>query len=268
MRALLLFCAFASIARADEDAATKLSERAGPSVVRVASVVAGEDAGGGTAFFVDARGIVATNHHVLDGLARSGGDLLAVLRDGKRVKILGSLADDEPHDLALLRIEGDNYPVLPLAPSETVRAGEPIMLIGSPFGLDQSVGTGLLSAVRPDFPPEWKKSHAEDKTAQGPLVQHNIALGPGSSGSPLLDSETRVVGVNHSFIPGTDVCFGAHVDALRALIAKTDLAAKPKPIGHTRRNLIISAIFFGSVLLVLVVAGLASRRRRPTTVRH
>jgi len=261
MRALLLFSALASIARADEDAATKLSDRVGPSVMRVASVVAGEDAGGGTAFVIDARGIVVTNHHVLDGLARSGGEFVAVLRDGKRVKILGSLADDEPHDLALLRVAGENYPVLPLAPSESVRAGEPIMLIGSPFGLDQSVGTGLLSAVRPDFPPEWKKSHARDKKAQGPFVQHNIALGPGSSGAPLVDGEGRVVGINHSYMAGTDVAFGAHVDALRALIAKTDLAAQPKPIGNTRRNLIISAIFFGGVLAIVAIASLASRRR-------
>jgi S1-C subfamily serine protease len=236
-----------------------LAGRIGPSVVNLTMVAGGEDVGNGTGFFVRADGVVVTNHHVIDHVP---GTLVAVLRDGRRVPVVGVLADDEPHDLALVRVEGAGYPALPLAPTESVQPGERLTLVGSPFGFDQSVSTGIVSAVRADFPDEWKKRQRErgDLTT-GPLVQHTVPMGPGASGSPLVDDLGRVAAVNHSGFEGTDINFAAHVDALRALIAHTDLAARPRPLGpNVRRNLIISAVVFGALAILF---GWALVRRRP-----
>src|SRR5262245_53570551 len=95
-------------ARAEEQADVRdLVERIGPAVVRLAIVLNGEDLGNGTGFFVREDGIVVTNHHVI---ADMSGKLVAVLRDGRRLPVDGVLADDEAHDLAIVRVGGRGFP--------------------------------------------------------------------------------------------------------------------------------------------------------------
>ncbi len=205
-----------------------------------------------------------TNHHVVIHIED---ELVASFAGGKQIRVLGVLADDPIHDLALLRVEGKGYPVLTLAPSAEVHVGQRVMAIGSPLGFDQTVSSGKISALLADYPADQKAANPDDgqgceRTA---FVMHTAATAPGSSGGPLVDEQGRVVGVHHSAIPGAEMNFAAHVDALRELIAKTDLNAKPKPLGpDIRGNLVLS----GEIVALLILAWLiptqvlAWRRRR------
>src|SRR5262249_17565887 len=218
----------------------------------------GDGEGHGTGFFVRDDGIIATNSHVIADVPDR---LEAVFRDGRRVRVIGVLADDEEHDLALVRIEGRGYPPLDFAPTDAIKVGERLTLVGSPLGFAQSVAPGSPAPSRPDYPEQFKKREGRaSRKSAGPLVQHTVSSAPGASGSPLVDDLGRVVGVNHSGFFGTDVNFGAHVDALRALIAKTNLEAPPRPLGPNRHGtLAISAIFF-SLLAAILLLGLRRRR--------
>jgi hypothetical protein len=147
--------------------------------------------------------------------------------------------------------------------------GQPVFLIGSSSGLDQSLGTGIVSALRPDgFPEEWKKRYrgAGEKIVAGPIIQHTAASSSGSSGSPVVDLQGRVVAAHHSGIFGTPIYFGAHADALRALLARTNLEATPKPFGPSvSRNLLISAAVIATIAALFAGPGLLgsfSRRLR------
>ncbi len=235
----------ASPAAAQEDAREKrLVAAVGPSVVQLVEKDRDRTGRQGTGFFVREDGVVATNHHVIAG---ADYPMFAVLRDGRSVRVLGVLSDDPVHDVALVRVEGSGYPALPVAPLESIHDGQRIMLVGSPMGFGGSVFFGTLSAIRSEMPDEWKKRNARvGNLTQGPFVQHSIAAGPGSSGSPLLDMDGRVVGVNHSGVEGVEIGFGAHASLLKDLMARTDYAAKPTPIGpDVKKNLLVSGGVLG-----------------------
>ena len=234
------------------DTLSDLSAQVGGSVVRISLIDGADEEGNGTGFVVRRDGVVVTNHHVVDDAPSK---MVAVFRDGSRRRVLGSLALDEEHDLALIRIESGDYPALSLAESAAIKVGQPVFLIGSSSGLDQSLGAGVVAALRPDgFPEEWKKRSREDgeKIVSGPLVQHTASSSAGSSGSPVVNLDGKVVAVHHSGIRGTPIYFGAHADALRSLIAKTDLDAKPRPLGpDVTRNLLISVAVFAALAGVI-----------------
>jgi S1-C subfamily serine protease len=238
-----------------------LSEQVGASIVRLSMVEGGEERGNGTGFVVRRDGVVVTNHHVVDEVTA----LVAVFRDGTRRKVLGSLALDEEHDLALIKIEAGDYTPLSLAPAEAIKVGEPVFLIGSSSGLDQSLGTGVVAALRPEgFPDEWKKRYerAGRKIVSGPIVQHTAISSPGSSGAPVVNLEGKLVAVHHSGIFGTSIYFGAHADALRSLLSSTDLDAAPRPFGPSvARNLLVSAAVFAAFGALLWL--ITRRRHRP-----
>jgi S1-C subfamily serine protease len=250
----------AGVARAEDPADRELARRIGPAVVQLVEKDGEKVRSQGTGFFVRADGVLVTNHHVI---AHVEYPMTAVLRDGKKVAVLGVLADDEAHDLALLRVEGGGYTALPLAPMDSIHEGQRVMLVGNPFGFGGSVFYGTLSAIRAEMPAEWKEANAAAGIhTQGPFVQHSIQAGPGSSGSPLLDAEGRVVGVNHSGIPGSEIAFAAHASLLRDLLATTRLDAPPKRLGpDVRKNLVISGAVFGALALGVVAWVVVSRRR-------
>jgi serine protease Do len=135
----------------------------------------------GSGFLVSSDGYVVTNNHVVS----DGNDIVVRLDRGTEhpARVVGT---DPATDLALLKIEGSGFPVLPLGDSDHLEVGEPVMAIGNPFGLDQTVTTGIVSAK-------------ERFIGSGPyddFIQTDASVNPGNSGGPLLDYRGAVVGIN------------------------------------------------------------------------
>ena len=258
---LTLIFALAPSLRASAVELGTVGAQAGPAIVRLSELDDNDkESASGSGFLIREDGVVVTNHHVV---ADVDGHMVAVFKDGHKVDVVGVIADDEAHDLALVRIEGKGHPVLTLADDTDVKAGMVVIALGSPLGFDQSLSSGIVAAVRDDYPADWKDRDESLRKKAGPLVQHTAAIAHGSSGSPLLNELGLVVGVNHSSFDNT-LFFAAHVSALRAFIAKTDLTKKPRHLGpDVKRNLTISAAVFTLLLVAWFVAFRVPRRRRP-----
>jgi S1-C subfamily serine protease len=142
--------------------------------------------GTGTGFIWDERGHVVTNFHVI-----SEADVAEVtLADHStwRAKVIG-IAPDK--DLAVLRIDApsDRLRPIPLGTSDDLLVGQKVFAIGNPFGLDQSLTTGVISALGREI------ESMTGRTIKG-VIQTDAAINPGNSGGPLLDSAGRLIGVN------------------------------------------------------------------------
>lgn len=137
--------------------------------------------GVGSGFIVDPSGYVITNFHVI----KEADSIQVTLLDGRTLaaEVVGV---EREADLALLKMEGKNFPAVELANSDDVRVGQWVLAIGSPFGLDWTVTQGIISAVRP----------GSKGLARGKLIQTDAAVNPGNSGGPLVDLDGRVIGVN------------------------------------------------------------------------
>jgi len=141
----------------------------------------GPMAGNGSGFIVSADGLVLTNAHVVD----EADEVVVRLSDRRefRAKVLGS---DERTDVAVLRIDAKNLPHVRIGDPETLRAGEWVMAIGSPFGFDHTVTVGVVSAT--------------DRAMPGgqivPFIQSDVAVNPGNSGGPLFNARGEVIGIN------------------------------------------------------------------------
>ncbi len=135
--------------------------------------------GVGSGFIVSADGYVMTNAHVIDG----ADDVYVTLTDKReyKAKLIGA---DKRTDVALVKIEGGNLPRLPIGDSSKLRAGEWVIAIGSPFGLDNTVTAGIVSAK------------ARDTGDYLQLIQTDVAVNPGNSGGPLINMRGEVVGIN------------------------------------------------------------------------
>jgi serine protease Do len=135
--------------------------------------------GVGSGFIVSADGIVLTNAHVVDGA-----DEVTVTLPDKRefkAKLLGA---DKRTDVAVVKIESTGLPFVKIGDAGRLRVGEWVMAIGSPFGLDNTVTAGIVSA---------KQRETGDFL---PLIQTDVAINPGNSGGPLLNLRGEVVGIN------------------------------------------------------------------------
>lgn len=146
--------------------------------------------GAGSGVIVDPRGLIVTNHHVIDG---STGTMVR-LRDGREFEseLVGS---DPATDVALLRIDAGRLEAAPLADSEKLRVGQVVLAIGNSLGLPGSptVSTGVLSAIGRAMP-------FSQYVSEG-LLQTDAAINPGNSGGPLADRHGTVVGINTAIIP-------------------------------------------------------------------
>ena len=137
----------------------------------------------GTGFLISADGYILTNHHVIEGA-----DSVTVRLNDRRelpAKVVGS---DAQSDVALLKVDGKGLPMLRTGDSGRLKPGQWVVAIGSPFGLDQSVTAGIVSAVGRSNP------YADQRYV--PFIQTDVAINRGNSGGPLLNTRGEVVGIN------------------------------------------------------------------------
>jgi serine protease Do len=135
----------------------------------------------GSGFVASADGYVVTNVHVVRGAS----EIVVRLADHSehRAKLVG---EDPKTDIALLKIEASGLPTLAFGDSDRLQVGEPVMAIGNPFGLEQTVTTGIVSAK-------------ERFIGAGPyddFIQTDASINPGNSGGPLVDSRGALIGIN------------------------------------------------------------------------
>ena len=139
-----------------------------------------QNRGTGSGFIMDSNGYILTNAHVIEGATT----IYVTLTDKRefKAKLIGS---DPRTDVALVKIEASNLPKLPVGDSSRVRVGEWVLAIGSPFGLDNTVTAGIVSA---------KGRETNDSIT--PFIQTDVAINPGNSGGPLINTRGEVIGIN------------------------------------------------------------------------
>ena len=135
--------------------------------------------GVGSGFVIDSNGTILTNAHVVEGATT----IFVTLTDKRefKAKLLGA---DKRTDLAVLKIDASGLPKLPLGDSSKVKVGEWVVAIGSPFGLENTVTAGIVSAK------------SRDTGDYLPFIQTDVAVNPGNSGGPLLNTAGQVIGIN------------------------------------------------------------------------
>lgn len=137
------------------------------------------DRGVGSGFIIDSSGMILTNAHVVEGATT----IYVTLTDKRefKAKLLGM---DKRTDVAVVKIDARDLPKLPLGDSSKVRVGEWVLAIGSPFGLENTVTAGIVSAK------------SRDTGDYLPFIQTDVAVNPGNSGGPLLNTAGQAIGIN------------------------------------------------------------------------
>lgn len=184
----------------------EIAERATPSIVSIRT-----PEGFGTGFVVREDGWIVTNLHVIASADRA----VVALPNKKVYPVLEVVNASPPHDLVILRIEATHLPVLTLGKTKSLRAGEPVVAIGHPLGLEDTVSNGLLSAVR--------------KIDDLVVLQVSAPIAPGSSGGPIFNEQGEVIGVATAILAGgQNLNLGLPADYVAALIEH------PEPVPFER----------------------------------
>lgn len=171
----------------------------------------GQSKGVGTGFIISADGLIATNYHVI-GDARP---ISVTLRDGKSFDVVEVHATERLADLAIVRIDAKDLPVLPLGDSSAVTQGQPAVVLGNPLGLEHSVVSGVISGTR-DI-----DGHS--------MLQLAMPIEPGNSGGPVLNMNGEVEGiVSLKSTISENLGFAVPINALKPLLEK------PNPVPMSR----------------------------------
>ncbi|AMO25667.1 hypothetical protein UC35_22245 [Ramlibacter tataouinensis] len=174
----------------------------------------------GSGFVIDAQGYVLTNAHVV-----AGADQVTVLLPGSKreykAKVIGL---DRQSDVALLKVEAANLPVVTLGDSDKLKAGEWVAAIGSPFGFANTITAGIVSAKERSLPDE----------IYVPFIQSDVAVNPGNSGGPLLNTRGEVVGINSQIYSPTGGYLG--VSFAIPISVAMDVAQQLRTEGHVTRG--------------------------------
>ncbi|MBX3462318.1 MAG: trypsin-like peptidase domain-containing protein [Planctomycetes bacterium] len=203
-----------------EQSLVEVFERCSRSVahINVAAVVRTrygrvQQTGSGSGFVWDDAGTVVTNHHVVAGATQ-----VQVTVGGRNYR--ATVVNASPnHDLAVLRLQGDVQGLvpLPLGSSSDLRVGQTAIVIGNPFGFDQTMTTGIVSALN-------RTLESKDGNLMHGLIQVDAAVNPGNSGGPLLDSAGRLVGVTTAIYSpsgaSAGIGFAVPVDTVNAIVPR------------------------------------------------
>jgi peroxiredoxin len=197
----------------------EIIDRSAQSVVQVtATSSSGQPLAMGTGFFIDPKGYIVTNFHVV----RQGTGAFVQFRDGTKWNVKGYRALDKQGDVAILELEKlpKSIRILPLGPKSIPAQGDNVIAFGHPQGLSFTVTTGIVSAVRKtselpkeerDFihsPPDWT------------WIQTSAPISAGNSGGPLLDEAGNVIGVNTWIAEGQNLGFALYIGHVMDLLAK------------------------------------------------
>lgn len=135
----------------------------------------------GSGFIISNDGYILTNHHVIDGA-----DEVIVRLSNREEYVAKIVGSDKASDVAVLKVEADDLPVLEFGDSDDLKVGEWVLAIGSPFGFDHSVTAGIVSAKGRSLPSD----------NYVPFIQTDVAINPGNSGGPLFNLDGEVIGIN------------------------------------------------------------------------
>jgi serine protease Do len=166
----------------------------------------------GSGFIISQDGYIVTNNHVVQGADS------VLVRMSDRSEFSAEVIGTDPRsDLALLRIEAADLPVLKLATHDDLEVGEWVLAIGSPFGLDYSVTAGIVSAKGRSLPTERNENYV-------PFIQTDVAINPGNSGGPLFNLDGEVIGVNSQIFTRSGgsigLSFAIPVSVVRNVVAQ------------------------------------------------
>ncbi len=208
----------------EEQSQIDVFRRISPSVVHITTLEVQRDffslnveqvpRGTGTGFVWDDRGHIVTNFHVIQG----GSAARVTLADQSThaAQLVGAFPD---RDLAVLRIDVPTAkaPAIPIGSSRDLQVGQKVYAIGNPFGLDQTLTTGIVSALNREI------ESLNQRTIRG-AIQTDAAINPGNSGGPLLDSAGRLIGVNTAiFSPSggsAGIGFAIPVDEVNRIVPR------------------------------------------------
>ena len=177
----------------------KVAEKVLPSVVQI-NVKGSSDAGSGTGIVISSDGEILTNNHVVE-VAGDKGTITVAFSDGTNATatIIGT---DPMTDLAVIKAKGKSGLVpATLGSSADLKVGQEVVAIGSPFGLESTVTSGIISAL--NRPVTSSSASANSQSTTFPAVQTDAAINPGNSGGPLVDLNGNVVAINSAIRSGT-----------------------------------------------------------------
>jgi serine protease Do len=143
--------------------------------------------GQGSGFIISEDGYILTNNHVVGNVDK----MTVELKDGRKFTDAKLIGTDPDSEVALIKIEGDHFPVLPLGDSDKIDVGDWVIAIGNPFGLNETVTVGVVSAVG------RSNMHI---AAYEDFIQTDAAINPGNSGGPLINLDGKVIGINTAIV--------------------------------------------------------------------
>ena len=202
----------AELLDAYSQAVVHVVEQVGPTVISIGvranrGPFGGEGAGSGVLFAPD--GFILTNNHVVEGAET----ISVSLTDGQSFSadVVGS---DPDTDLAVIRVHGSGLPAAPFGDSAHLRAGQLVIAIGNPLGFQNTVSSGVISALGRSL-----------RSPQGRLIEHviqtDVSLNPGNSGGPLVDSRGSVIGINTAMISNAQgLSFAVPINTARYVVSE------------------------------------------------
>jgi len=263
----------------DEQTTIEIFQKSSPSVVNVISMAQVRDRftfgvqtipqGTGSGFVWDEKGRIVTNYHVIKGASA----IQVTLADHTSWNVLQKQFDEDK-DLAVLWTDApqDRLRPLPIGESAKLQVGQKVFAIGNPFALDQTLTTGIISALGRDM-------ESPNHAAMKGMIQTDAAINPGNSGGPLLDSAGRLIGVNTAIISpsgsSAGIGFAIPVDEVNRVVPRLirgeqnlrpGLGIDPAPDQTVRGLVAKGALAKKGVLILDVAAGgpAAKAGLRPT----